>query len=185
MHRQIAAAENRRLPVTMTVTGSGGTGATRTLNLIPYTISGTAPTHRAWPSAYLKILGETSFVSNGWTGGVLAVCTASTPCVSTIHVTLGGVALAAPQTATIGRGEIGYLTYRLNVRAHTLLHASSGNQLGARVTITTQPAAPPTSTGQSSGGAPTSPPTGGIATGTGTPGVYKTAMALVSLVAFR
>jgi hypothetical protein len=181
IHRLIAAAENRRLPVTVTLTGSGGVVAQRTLNLIPYTISGRAPTHHTWPSAYLQILGTTSFVSNGWTGGVLARCIASTPCVSTIHVTLGGVALAAPSTQTLGAGETGYLTYALNAKGHELLRGSVGNQLGARVTITTQP---PTPAGQSSGGAPAQP-SGGIATGPGTPGVYRTAMGLISLVGFR
>ncbi len=164
-HKLVANALNRRLPVTVTVTGSSGVRATRPLNLVPYTISGKAPARRSWPSPALQILAETSFVSNAWTGGVLAVCKASTPCLATTHVTLGGVALAQPQTQTLGAGEIGYLTYQLNAKAHKQLRAKVGNQLGARVTVTT---AAPSSTG---GAAATAGP--------------KAAVAFVSLDSFR
>jgi hypothetical protein len=84
---------------------------------------------------------------------------------ATTRVTLGGVALAQPKTQTLGAGEIGYLTYQLNAKAHTLLRQKVGNQLGARVTVTTA--------------APTS--TGGAAATAGT----KTATALISLESFR
>ncbi len=143
-HRLVAHALNRRLPVTVTLTGSSGATATRPLNLIPYTISGKTPTRRVWSSPTLKILGETSFVSNGWTGGILAICSSSAPCVATTRVTLGGAALAQPRTQTLGAGEIGYLTYQLNAKGHRLLRGKIGNQLGARVTVSTSP---PSNTG--------------------------------------
>jgi hypothetical protein len=164
-HKLVASAINSRLPATVTVTSSSGARATRPLNLVPYTISGKAPTRRAWSSTALQILAETSFVSNAWTGGILAVCKSSTPCLATTRVTLGGVALAQPKTQTLGAGEIGYLTYQLNAKAHALLREKVGNQLGARVTVTTA--------------APTS--TGGAAATAGT----KNATALISLESFR
>lgn len=164
VHRLIATAASHRVPVTVAV-NDGTAKAARPLNLVPYTIYGKTPTHHLWPGSAIQIIGATSFVSYGWAGGVLAVCKSSTPCVATTRVTLGGATLAAPRTQTIGSGEIGYLTYRLNNRGHRLLRASRGNQLGARVTVTSSA---PTSTGAS-----------------GTAAATKTAMALISLVGFR
>jgi len=135
---------NRRLPVKVTLTSSTGATASRPLNLIPYTISGPAPARRAWSGTAIQILGATSFVSNAWTGGVLAICKSAAPCVATTRVTLGGAPLSEPRTQTLGAGEIGYLTYRLNAKGHRLLRARVGNQLGARVTVTTTA---PSSTG--------------------------------------
>jgi len=85
---------------------------------------------------------------------------------ATTHVTLGGVALAQPRTQTLGAGEIGYLSYGLNSKGHNLLRAKVGNQLGARVTVTT--AAAPSSTG-----------------GVAATAVAKPMTALISLVSFR
>ena len=161
----VADALNRRLPVTVTLTSSSGARATRPLTLIPYSISGKAPSRRSWPSAAVQILAETSFVSNAWTGGILVVCKSSTPCAATTRVTLGGAALAQPRTQTLGAGEIGYLTYQLSAKAHKLLREKVGNQLGARVTVTTA----------------ASSSTGGVAATAGP----KTAMALISLDSFR
>lgn len=161
----VSGAPNRRLPVTVTLTSSTGAKATRPLNLIPYTISGKAPVRRSWPNSTLQILGETSFVSNAWTGGILVACTSSTPCVATTRVTLGGAALAPPHTQTLGAGEVGYLTYPLNQKGHKLLRREVGNQLGARVTVTS-----------------TAPSTTGAAAATGG---SKTATALISLDSFR
>ena len=164
--RLVAQAPNRRLPVTVTVTSSSGTRATRPLKLVPYAVSGRTPVRRSWPSSALQILAGTSFVSNARTGGILVVCKSSTPCMATTHVTLGGVALAQPRTQTLGAGEIGYLSYGLNSKGHNLLRAKVGNQLGARVTVTT--AAAPSSTG-----------------GVAATAVAKPMTALISLVSFR
>lgn len=93
------------------------------------------------------------------------MCKSSAPCIATTLVTRGGVALSQPRTQTLGAGEIGYLTYQLNKQGHKLLRAQAGNQLGARVTVSTTP---PSSTGAA---AATSPP--------------KAATALLSLDSFR
>lgn len=156
-------AKSRRLPVTVRVTGSAGTTAARPLNLVPYTASGKAPVRKIWSSSSLQILSKTNFVSNGWTGGVLAICKTSAPCTVTTHVTRSGVPLAAPRTQTLGPGEIGYLTFAMNDKGHALLKASSGNQLGARVTVT--PAVAPGAVGLAARS--------------------SAAMALISLASFR
>ncbi|HEX3615826.1 MAG TPA: glycoside hydrolase domain-containing protein [Solirubrobacteraceae bacterium] len=173
----------RHLPVTVTVTSATGAKVNRPLTLSAYTVSGRAPTRRTWPSSVLQILGSTSYVSNGWTGGVLAACRLSTPCVSTVQVTLGGVALAKRRTTTIGPGEIGYLTYNLNNRGHKLLRAELGNQLGARLSVSTS------SPGTSSTATTTQPTTtttnAPLSSGGSAAGGPKATMALISLVSFR
>ncbi|MDE3131490.1 MAG: DUF1906 domain-containing protein, partial [Acidobacteriota bacterium] len=137
IHRLVAAATDHRLAVTVAVTSATGAKATRPLTLIGYTASGTAPTRRTWPGSVLQILGSTSYVSNAWTGGVLAACRAALPCVATVHVTLAGKTLARAHTTTLAPGEMGYLTYGLNNQGHKLLRAQTGNQLGARLTVST------------------------------------------------
>jgi hypothetical protein len=164
-HLLVADAVGRRLPVTVTVKSTAGPKASRSLNLVPYATSGPAPVRRTGSSATLQILGKSVFVSNGWVGGVLALCKSATPCVATSHVTRGGVALAKPTTQTLGTGEIGYMTFTLTPHGRALLMASKGNQYGARVTLTT---AAPSNSG-----------------GSATTAVSSAATALVSLSSYR
>jgi hypothetical protein len=105
--------------------------------------------------------------------------------VSTVHVTLGGAALATPRTTTLGPGEIGYLTYGLNNKGHKLLRAELGNQLGARLTVSTVSAVATTAPSSTT----TPPSSTPIPQGSGGAGVAsvgaKTTMGLISLVSFR
>ena len=207
--RLVTEAPGRHLPVTVRLLDVTGAKASRDMTLIGYSISGRAPKRRTWPSTSVQILGSTSYVSNGYTGGVLASCRETVPCVSTVSVTLGSESLAPPHTVTIGPGEIGYLTYTLNRRGHKLLRAAPGNQLGARLTVTTAvaPAAPvtpgttttttvptptttaptpTTSTPTSTTTTPTSPAAGSSSSGGASiAAASRSTMALLSLVAFR
>ncbi|MGH2861971.1 MAG: DUF1906 domain-containing protein [Solirubrobacteraceae bacterium] len=181
--RLVTAAVGRHLAVTVRLLSATGVKVSRPLNLIGYTISGKRPKRRTWPSSVLQILGSTSYVSNAYTGGVLAACRLSVPCVSTVHVTLGGKALAPPRTTTLGPGEVGYLTYTLNKKGHTLLHAELGNQLGARLMISTAVAPATTTPVSSTTPVSTTPPAGNG--GSIASGATKLTMALMSLVSFR
>ncbi len=166
LSRMVTAAPGRRLPVSVTVTGSAGQRASRTLNLIPYRTSGPAPARRVVSSSTIHILGRTSFVSDGWVGGVLVVCSASTPCTAGMRVTTpGGAVIATARTQTLGAGELGYLTFTMTNRGHALLQKSRGNQLGARVVVNAS-----------------APSSAGIAPGAGD---LPAAAALVSLDSFR
>jgi hypothetical protein len=187
--RLVTTAVGRHLPVTVTLTSATGAKVSRPLTLVAYTASGKSPTRKTWPSSYLQVLASTSYVSNAWTGGVLAVCRARVPCVSTVQVTLAGNVLSKKQTTTLGPGEIGYLTYDMNNKGHRLLHARVGNQLGARLTVSTTMSS--TSSSSSSTAAPST-----TSLSTGSPGsnggagiaaasVTKSTMALISLVSFR
>jgi hypothetical protein len=186
--RLVTEAAGHHLPVTVRLLSATGARVSRPLNLIGYSISGKAPRRHTYSSTALQILGSTSYVSNAWTGGVLAACRESVPCVSTVSVTLGGSALAKPRTTTLGPGEIGYLTYTLNNKGHKLLRAQTGNQLGARLTVTiAAPAVTSTTTSTTTGTTgPTTISTSPAASGGASiASASKTTMALISLVAFR
>jgi hypothetical protein len=163
VYRLATQASDRRLPITVDLSNSTGPKASRSLNLVPFTTAGAAPARHVWSSSMLRILGTTSFVSNGWVGGVLVACTSKAPCVTTTHLTRAGATIASPRTQTLGAGEIGYLAFTLNAKGHASLKASKGNQYGARVTVTTG----------------TAPGAVGVAAASGT------AMALVSLDSYR
>jgi hypothetical protein len=180
-HRLVTTAVGRHLPVTVTLTSATGAKVSRPLTLVSYTVSGKSPRRKTWPSSVLQVLASTSYVSNAWTGGVLAVCWSSSPCVSTVHVTLAGAALAKVKTTTLGPGEIGYLTYSLNNQGHKLLRAELGNQLGARLTVSTTSPAGGTSTTTTAPSSTSSPADSGGAAAGGP----KATMALIQLVSFR
>lgn len=164
VRKALAAHGSRK--VTVTVVDSAGHKASRRLTLYSYDASGRAPQRKIWNSPTLRVLAKTNFVSNDTTGGILAACRSTVPCQMTMRITLHGDAIATARKQTLGPDEVGYVIFRMNRKGHDLLRAAPGNQLGARVQITTAPAPTPTS--------------GGLST---TPGA--TAMALVSLVGFR
>jgi hypothetical protein len=137
VHRQIARAKGHRLPVKVTVHSSAGPSATRQLSLVPFTISGRAPSKRYGSSPSLRIVGVTDFVSHGWSGGVLAACASRSPCAATTTVSTGSTVIAPARTQTLGAGQVGYLSFRLTGAGHAKLRAAKGNQLGVRVTVTT------------------------------------------------
>jgi Domain of unknown function (DUF1906) len=134
----VADAARHRLPVRVTVVSRDGMKATRTLTLNQYTVSGTAARWTTKTSSMLQILGKADFVSNGWAGGILAVCTASAPCNAATRITTrSGAVIATARAQTLGAGEIGYLWFTMTAKGHALLKASEGNQLGVRVAVTT------------------------------------------------
>lgn len=135
-YRVVATARKQPLPVTVDLSTSTGAKASRTLKLHTYTISGRTPTRTTASNASLRIVGKTDFVSNGWVGGVLVACTATTACQTGLRVTTpGGAVLATASTQTLGSGRLGYLAFRMTPKGHKLLHAAKGNQLAARVSV--------------------------------------------------
>jgi hypothetical protein len=181
--------------VTVTVSSGPTVKATRTLELIPFSVSGPTPARKTAANAALRILSKSVLVSNGWVGGVLAVCTATTSCTTTTRVTTrSGKSIATPRTQTLGSGEVGYLTFRLTAAGHALLAADFGNQLPARVAVSaiaqTGTPMPSTATSttqttttqtQTTTTATSAAPTGAV----GTAASAANAVALVSLESYR
>jgi hypothetical protein len=135
-HALVAQAGRRRLPVTVTVRTSTGKTATRRVNLAPYTTSGPSPQRRIGASTVVRVLSATEFVSNGWSGGILASCLTASPCSATTTIAAGGQVIARTGAESLGANAIGYLRFRLTVAGHRMLARSRGNQLSTRVDIT-------------------------------------------------
>jgi len=134
---KLAAARHRRLAVTITVRDVSGAAATRQLNLIPFTTSGRSPRRSVTQSPALQVIGTTDFVSNGWTGGILAACFAATPCNVTTTIVSGGTTIAHTAQEFLGVNELGYLILALTPAGHELLAHAGGNQLSAVLRIRT------------------------------------------------
>jgi hypothetical protein len=135
-HALVAQAGHRRLPVTVAVRTSTGKTATRRVNLVPYTTSGPSPQRRIGASTVVRILSATEFLSNGWSGGMLASCLTASPCSATTTISAGGQVIARTGAESLGANAIGYLRFRLTAAGHKMLARSPGNQLSTRVDIT-------------------------------------------------
>ena len=142
----LAHAFHNRLPVTVTVRDASGKSATRQLNLVRFTTSGPSPSHQLQPSPAIRFIGATEFVANGWSGGILAACTANTPCLASSVIVAAGKAIARTGVQWLGAKEIGYLHFTLTNAGHRMLMHRRGNQLQANVKITNGAANPGSTT---------------------------------------
>jgi hypothetical protein len=134
---KLARARRHRLAVTINVRDVSGASATRQLNLVPFTTSGRSPRRGVTQSADLQVIGTTDFVSNGWTGGILAACYAATPCNATTTIVSGRTTIAHTAPEFLGVNELGYLIFAVTPAGHKLLEQASGNQLPVNLTIST------------------------------------------------
>jgi len=130
----LAHARGHRLLVHMTGS-SGKLKLNRLITLIPFSTSGAAPAHSASQSPSLQILGLTSFVSFGGTGGILAECLATTPCHTRTTVSVGNTVIATTGSELLGARDVGYLLFSLTSAGKSMLEHARGNQLGAEVRI--------------------------------------------------
>ena len=137
-HAMLGQASPHQLVVKITVRAVSGVSATRQLNLIQFSTSGSGPPRIVTQSPALKIIGTTDFLSQGWSGGTLAACFATAPCqASTTISTAGGEIIARATPQFLGVNELGYLSFTLTAAGHQMLTHAQGNQLPATVTITT------------------------------------------------
>jgi hypothetical protein len=174
-------ARHNRLPVTITVRDASGKIATRGLNLIQFRTSGSSPVHGQEPSPALRFVGATEFVSNGWSGGILVACTASSsPCMSSATMKSGRTTIARTGPQFLGVNELGYLHFTLTATGHRMLVRKRGNQLPATLTIATLGAG-----GAGAGGGSSTPSGGGTALGGATTTTSPTATAQITLASFR
>jgi hypothetical protein len=135
--RSLAQATNQRLPVQITLRDSSGASATRTLTLISYSVSGTAPTESRSQSPTVQLVQTTGFVSTSTgTGEILAACYAATPCEVTTSVSANGVPIASGGPERLGIDELGELSFPLNSSGRLMVANDSGNQLPAQITLT-------------------------------------------------
>ncbi len=148
--RLLVSAPGRRLAVTVTSSdsatgstggvGSGSTGETAapvssTLDLIPYTTSGTSPLKTLTDGPSLRILSATAYAYHDSVGGLLVDCASLTPCMTKVSLWHGHTTLAQTGAQWLGAGELGYLSFKLTPAGHSMLASNKGNQISSHVYI--------------------------------------------------
>jgi hypothetical protein len=131
----VANARGGRLPVEVSERDTGGSRATVSLSLIPFTTSGRGPARSVSQSASVRILGATDFVPRNGLGGILASCSTPTPCHVAATLSVGATTIATTGSESIGGEEAGYLFFPLSAHGRALLANAPGNQLGAHVSL--------------------------------------------------
>ena len=132
---RLAAAANHRLLVRVKERDASGARGTTTLNLVPFQTHGRAPRRSLISSPSLRLVGATAFVSSHSAGGILAGCSTVSPCHVSTKLTAGGSTIASTGPEFLGAHELGYLSFKLTGRGHSLLAKAKGNQLAATVKI--------------------------------------------------
>ena len=178
----LSTARGRRLPVRVSIQDVSGRSASALISLIPYTTLGSGPRRSAGSASTVKLIGLRDFVLGSSTGGILAGCYGSAPCLIKTTISAGHQTVAVTKPEFVGANTAGYLSYRLTGYGRRLLAAAKGNQLGASVTLSnvlsTGSVGGSGSTGSGSGS------TGGAGTA-GTAATASTARAHISLSSFR
>jgi hypothetical protein len=135
VHAQLSKAGHHQLLVTIKVRDASGMTANRKLTLTSFSSSGVGPQRSVVPSATVRIVGTTDFVSHGWVGGILAGCAGAVPCQPSATVSAGGKIIARTTPEALGVRELGYLLVTLTPAGHKLLAKTKTNQLPASVTL--------------------------------------------------
>lgn len=130
----LARAHDGHLPVVLTVKDATGASTSARMTLIPFTTSGRGPTRSVTPGVLVTATGTTDFV-HGWSGGVLARCSAVSACQITSTLTAGRVTVATARPQSVGGLQVGYLYFWLTARGHALLRQAAGNQLAANLVL--------------------------------------------------
>ncbi len=128
-------ARGRRLAAQVSVKDASGRSISAPMSLIPFTTSGAAPSHSATPSALLRAVSSTDFVSAHGAGGVLVGCSAVYPCQVSATLTAGPVTIASTHPELINGSELGYLLFSPTPAGRQLLDSARGNQLAANLVL--------------------------------------------------
>ena len=177
--RLLEHAPHHQLAVRVKVANAAGGSVTRTMKLNAFSTQNPSPKRSLRPSSQLRLIGASDFVSNGWVGGILAACTGSAPCQTTLALHYGRKVIATARRATLGTGELGYLFFSLTPAGHQLLMHAHGNQLGVSVSVTTAAAPGASTPAATSGGGAT-----GVGTSTSTAAAQTTATGRIVLIAY-
>jgi len=133
----LVRASHHRVAVKITVRDVSGASVARRLNLIPFATSGPGSHRSVTQVSALRIIGTTEFVSTNGHGGILAGCLASTPCHASTTIIAAGQIIAHTGPEVLGVNELGYLAFALTAAGQRMLTHAHGNQLPAKVTVTT------------------------------------------------
>ena len=135
-HKLIAG--HKPLPVTITVVSTLAGQMSQAMKLVPYTTTGPRPAQSGTPSSQIRLVGGMEFVSHGWSGGVLAACVSTAPCLAATTIIAHGKVIARSNPQMLGAGMVGYLHFTLTGPGHLLLTHTTSNQLPVQVQISSQ-----------------------------------------------
>lgn len=133
--RELDQAPQHGLPVEVSVRDVSGVSATSQVNLIPFSVQGSGPTRSLDESPTIQLVGTTEFAS-GDQVAVLAACYAGHPCHVDGRITAAGKRIGRLRSGHLGIDELGFLYVKLNRRGQSMLSHATGNQLPAKVTLT-------------------------------------------------
>lgn len=132
----LSHAPGARLAVKASSRDAGGSSATANLTLVPFSTTGRGPTRGITQSPVAQVLGVTDFVFAHGAGGILTGCATAAPCPISATLSVGRTQIATTGPELVGGGELGYVYFTLTSQGRTLLARASGNQLGAKLTLT-------------------------------------------------
>jgi hypothetical protein len=135
-HAALMRAHKHRLQVRVTATDASGIAGTTVLTLIPFYTRGHGPKRSVSQSPTVQIVGLTDFVFDGKRGGILVGCSADLPCAPRTTLSVGKTTIARTGPEFVGARQLGYLSFSLTAAGRTMLARAPGNQLGARITVT-------------------------------------------------
>jgi hypothetical protein len=135
-HKLIAS--HKPLPVTITIASTLAGQTSQAMKLVPYRTTGPRPAQSGTPSSQIRLVGGMEFVSHGWSGGVLAACVSTAPCLAATTIIAHGKVIARSNPQMLGAGMVGYLHFTLTGPGHLLLTQTTSNQLPVRVQISSQ-----------------------------------------------
>jgi hypothetical protein len=134
----LARAKSHRLGVSVRTTDASGLWTRRSMNLVPFSTSGSGPHRSLSSSSLLSLVGTTDFVNSNGTGGILAACHASVaPCAVRATISVGRTVIARTGREWVGAGDLGYVIFSLTSAGRSMLAHAGGNQLGAQVSLST------------------------------------------------
>lgn len=135
--QKLGHASRSGLPVEATVRDSSGATATAHLDLVPFSVRGNGPSGSLSQSPTIQIVGTTQLVSRQGVAAVLAACYAGRhPCDLRGRITSSGKRIGRLRSGHLGIDELGFIYINLTGAGRSMLAHASGNQLAAKVKLT-------------------------------------------------
>ncbi len=134
--RALKSAKGHQTRVFVRVHDASGAGASKHMELIRYSVSGSGPKRDAANSPAIQIAQTTAFVSSSGTGQLLAACYGPAPCHPQATITSGGTVIATTKSEHVGAEELAYVYFKLTSAGQAMLQKAHGNQLAAEVKLT-------------------------------------------------
>lgn len=134
--RRLVGAPRQEMTVRVGARQHSGPGGSRQITLAGYSTSGPRPTMSVTDSPTIALVGTSEYVSSSGRGGILAVCHGPVPCEVGATIRVGHAVVARPGAQRLGANEVGFLGFRLSAVGQWILSHTPGNQLAARVRLT-------------------------------------------------